>query len=559
MIKATLLLWFAVCAIPRLRHRSAAERHLLWVACLAAATLLPLLRLLLPGWQPDWMSDVMAFLPSPFDPAPRWTVGQDADIVVRAIAIESTPWVLGDWLSALWVVGTAVSMFRLAIDAMELARLARTAGSVSERRSQLAEDIARALHLQRPVHLLRSPRSIIPGTWGIRRPYVLLPACADDWSDERTRAVLAHELAHIGRGDWIVHMFAEVCCAIYWFNPLFWIAKDRLCRESEHAADDVVLALGVDGTEYAAHLLEIVRAARTPMVAWASRVAMAQPSHLERRFAALLNAYANRRTATRRTLAAAIAVTMLVALPLAAYGLKGMDDLNIQIRTSNLPAIAEGAAPSGQERAITSVPQLRVVGVSDGADALTRPEIIEYTTPPLYSDEARERGIEGIVTLGARVEPDGRVSTARVLRGLGAGLDQNAIVALRQWRFRPGSRAGAPVAMDAEVDISFNLRNDALNALIANDMATRVGPGVTPPQAIRVLSLKSWRRLAPRGTVVLDVVLLEDGTPKIVRILQSLDPELDESAVRQFEQWRFSPAMKNGRPVKVRMNAEVRF
>ena len=151
------------------------------------------------------------------------------------------------------------------------------------------------------------------------------------------------------------------------------------------------------------------------------------------------------------------------------------------------------------------------------------------------------------------------MSTARVLRGLGAGLDQNAIVALRQWRFRPGTRAGTPVAMDAEIDIEFNLRNDAVNALIANDMATRVGPGVTPPQAIRVLSLKSWRRGAPRGTVVLDVVLLEDGRPKIVRILQSLDPELDESAVRQFEQWRFSPAMKNGRPVKVRMNAEVRF
>jgi protein TonB len=58
---------------------------------------------------------------------------------------------------------------------------------------------------------------------------------------------------------------------------------------------------------------------------------------------------------------------------------------------------------------------------------------------------------------------------------------------------------------------------------------------------------------------VLDVVLLEDGTPKIVRILQSLNPDLDERAVRTFEQWRFTPAMKNGRPVKVRMNAEVNF
>jgi TonB family protein len=58
---------------------------------------------------------------------------------------------------------------------------------------------------------------------------------------------------------------------------------------------------------------------------------------------------------------------------------------------------------------------------------------------------------------------------------------------------------------------------------------------------------------------VLDVVLLEDGTPKIIRILRSLDPERDESAVRAFEQWRFTPAMKDGNPVKVRMNAEVTF
>jgi TonB family protein len=558
MIKATLLLLFAGCVIPRLRRRSAAERHLLWAATLAAATLLPLLRLLLPAWEPGWMIDVMAILPSSFVPA-QGTVGQEANIVVRAIGIESTAWMLSDWLAALWVAGIAVSMLRLAVDAMQLARLTGGAGPVSERHSRLAGEIARALHLHRPVELLQSSRGIIPGTWGIRRPCILLPACADNWSDDRARAVLAHELAHIVRRDWIVHVLAELACAVYWFNPLFWIAKNRVCRESEYAADDVVLTLGVDGTEYAAHLLDIVRAAQAPRVAWASTIAMARPSHLERRFAALLNAYTNRSTATRRTLAAAVAVTMLVALPLAAYGLKGVDDLNIQIRTSNLPAIAEGAAPSGQDAAITSVPQLRVVGSSDSAGITTRPEIIEYTTPPLYSDEARERGIEGIVTVGARVEPDGGVSTARVVRGLGAGLDQNAIVALRQWRFRPGTRAGAPVAMEAEVDIAFNLRNEALNALIANDMATRVGPGVTPPQAIRVFSLKTWRRVAPRGTVVLDVVLLEDGRPKIVRILQSLDPELDESAVRQFEQWRFSPAMKNGRPIKVRLNAEVRF
>jgi TonB family protein len=558
MIKATLLLLFAGCVIPRLRHRSAAERHLLWATSLAAATLLPLLTLALPAWQPGWMSGVMAALPSSFDPG-QPTAGPQADVVVRAIGIESTGWVPGDVLAALWAIGIAVSMLRLGIDAMQLARLAHEAGPASERRSRLVGDIARALHVRRPVELLQSSRGLIPVTWGIRRPRILLPACADDWPDDRTRAVLSHELAHIGRRDWIVHVLAELGCAIYWFNPLFWIAKNHVCRESEHAADDIVLAMGMDGAEYATHLLDIVRAAQAPTMAWTATIAMARPSHLERRFAALLNACANRNSATGRTLAAAVAVTMLIALPLAAIGSSRMDDMNIQIRTSNLPAIMEGATPPRQDRAITSAPRLRVVGLPDNEGGMTRPEIMEYTTPPLYSDEARTRSIEGLVTVGARVEPDGRVSTARVLRGLGAGLDQNAIVALRQWRFRPGTRAGTPVAMNAEIDIEFNLRNDAVNALIANDMATRVGPGVTPPQAIRVISLKSWRRGAPRGTVVLDVVLLEDGRPKIVRILQSLDPELDESAVRQFEQWRFSPAMKNGRPVKVRMNAEVRF
>jgi TonB family protein len=112
--------------------------------------------------------------------------------------------------------------------------------------------------------------------------------------------------------------------------------------------------------------------------------------------------------------------------------------------------------------------------------------------------------------------------------------------------------------MDAEVDIEFNLRTEAINELIANDMVTLVGPGITPPRVTRTTEMPG-RITSARGTVLLDVVLLENGSPKILRILRSLSPEADESAVRHFEQWRFSPALRNGVPVKVRMNAEVRF
>jgi TonB family protein len=148
-----------------------------------------------------------------------------------------------------------------------------------------------------------------------------------------------------------------------------------------------------------------------------------------------------------------------------------------------------------------------------------------------------------------------------VVRRLGSGLDENALVALRQWRFRPGTRAGRAVEMTAQVDIDFNLRNEALNELIANDMATRIGSGVTPPRIVRAVSVppREGREERVAGTVALDVVLLEDGTPKIVRVLQSLTPSLDERAVDVFEQWRFSPAMRDGRAVKVRLQADVSF
>jgi beta-lactamase regulating signal transducer with metallopeptidase domain len=137
---------------------------------------------------------------------------------------------------------------------------------------------------------------------------VLLPASASDWSDARWRAVLTHELAHIRRGDWIIHLLAEVTCAAYWFHPLFWMARNGLCRDSEHAADDIVLSQGTSGTDHAAHLLAIVRAARAPVRAWSPTVAMARASHLERRVSALLDGSANRATVTQRIAIVAVAI-----------------------------------------------------------------------------------------------------------------------------------------------------------------------------------------------------------------------------------------------------------
>jgi periplasmic protein TonB len=75
-----------------------------------------------------------------------------------------------------------------------------------------------------------------------------------------------------------------------------------------------------------------------------------------------------------------------------------------------------------------------------------------------YTDDARRRSISGDVLLEIVVRSDGGVGEVRILRGLGAGLDQRAVQAVRQWRFDPARRKGVPVDVLVEVAVEFILR-----------------------------------------------------------------------------------------------------
>jgi TonB family protein len=559
MIRATIVLLIAHVVIPRLRRASAAERHLLWTAAMATAAALPGLALIMPAWRPIWATSLIDVLPASFATLSMWALPRSPEIILRATHVEPTVWTPLNWIAAIWIVGSATMLLRLAAEVVKLRRLMSTSRDVTDPRAlHLLRETASALGLRRTPYLLRSSHALVPLTWGLLRPRVLLPDEAGEWEEERLRAVLAHELAHIRRGDWLVHVSAQIACAAYWFHPLFWTAERALGRESEHAADDEVLGIGLDGSVYAAHLLDIVRAARTPMPPRRTVVAMARTSQLERRITALLDVAVNRGTRSMRAAMATGTLAIIVTLPLAAMTIQPSAlYMDVVVQMLDLPPVAPAVDAQGPD---PMHPVVRYVAPGDtttGA-SIVPPTIAEYTTPALYSDRARQRGTEGIVSVALHVDERGRVANARVIKGLGDGLDQNALVAVRQWRFQPGTSNGGAVAMDAEVDIEFNLRTEAINELIANDMVTLVGPGVTPPRVARTSDMPS-RITGARGTVLLDVVLLENGSPKILRILRSLSPEADESAVRHFEQWRFSPALRNGVPVKVRMNAEVRF
>jgi len=90
----------------------------------------------------------------------------------------------------------------------------------------------------------------------------------------------------------------------------------------------------------------------------------------------------------------------------------------------------------------------------------------------------------------------------------------------------------------------------------------RVGGGVSAPSIIHKADpqySEEARKARYQGTVVLEAIVLKDGTVQIVRVVKSLGFGLDEKAIEALRQWKFSPARQNGVPVPVALNIEVNF
>ena len=84
--------------------------------------------------------------------------------------------------------------------------------------------------------------------------------------------------------------------------------------------------------------------------------------------------------------------------------------------------------------------------------------VVIFRVEPVYAEDARKVKHQGIVVLWAIVRKDGSLEILKLVRGLGLGLDESAITALKQWRFRPGMKDGVPVDVALNVEVSFTLR-----------------------------------------------------------------------------------------------------
>ncbi|HVG44593.1 MAG TPA: M56 family metallopeptidase, partial [Longimicrobium sp.] len=367
-LRGSLILLAALAATRLMKGRSAAARHLVWVVALASMLSLPLLARVLPEWRvvpvPAPLRPMASFVAAPVAAAPPATqpresgtegtlaapsaaaptaTSQSANVSNSAASPspEAPAPAAFDWktaLMALWIAGGALLALRLAYGIVRVWWMERRAVEITDDGwVRIADGLARRLRVGRMVTLLQEAHAVVPMTWGVMRPVVLLPADAEAWDTERRTVVLAHELAHVRRWDTLTQWIAHLALALFWFNPLVWMAARQMREEREHACDDAVLSIGTRPVEYADHLLDIVRslgAAEGP----AAALAMARRSQFEGRLLAILDNATPRGGVSRGLGLAALVVAAAAVLPLGA--------LRAARPAQALPAPSTASAPS---------------------------------------------------------------------------------------------------------------------------------------------------------------------------------------------------------------------
>jgi beta-lactamase regulating signal transducer with metallopeptidase domain len=348
-MQTSAILLVAFVLLRLFRKRTAGLRHAVILIAMACASVVPALGFYLPSWPsttlvlPTLAGEPSAMPVSPdassrllVTPLPEAAAQDSTSATSLAVTnrptdlrhLRTTVRLALDVALVIYFTGLAISIAMLCVGLLELRRIAAGATRIRSMRWQRrCAGIAAAYGLRRRVDLAQTSRPIL-ATWGFLRPQVLLPVSAEDWPDDRIRTVLLHELAHIRRNDWIVQILANTLRAIYWFNPLVWIACSRLQQECEQACDDAAVQQGEDGVEYAGHLLALARglsASAPPQLRAAAP--MARPTTLKRRVAVLLDP-AVPHTPVNLQSAAGIAVVLVAvtALVAACDGVRSTSD-----------------------------------------------------------------------------------------------------------------------------------------------------------------------------------------------------------------------------------------
>lgn len=433
-------------------------------------------------------------------PAELGQQGSSAGTREQHGALQSGLPYAGMALLVLWVVGFAAVIVARCRSWRPIAKDLRSAQRMSAGREYEAWSRLWAGR-GRPVALLASRTVLEPSVVGPFRPRVLWPlAVSEALEPAQLDAVLIHELSHVRRRDTLsgaVHMAVET---IFWFHPLVWWMTSKLVDERERACDEAVLASGAEPHRYAEGLLKVCRCClESPLPC----VPGVTGSNLTDRVERILTSSPVRSLHPgSRLLLGAVAVA-IVAGPMAVGAMAARPVLAA-------PTVEGLETTSGSIAALDTLPPAVVSGV------------------PLTPNRART------------ISPtSASISTAR----------RRATVA------SPDAATGSGPTQATPAQTAPTQRAPEV---------VDVGNGVSMPVLlIKVDPTYTDEALAARieGEVWLAGVVEPNGTLSNITVSKSLDAVhgLDDAAVAAAKKWRFKPGLRNGAPVRARVQLLLEF
>ncbi len=220
--------------------RTASQQRLLWALTFGTMLAMPAGELLLPAWQ----------LP---------LFGVPHERLAQSIRVGPAAFSVAGLALTLWLSGCVVALVRTFNDWRAARGLLARATLVDPAVLPASVHMLVRAMQPTPLRLAWTDELVTPAVIGWRAPTVLLPRVALSWGPDMLRAALVHEIEHIRQRDWLVMLLERVTLALYWPNPLLWMARRAAAMAREIAADDAVIRANIAPAAYAQQLLALSR------------------------------------------------------------------------------------------------------------------------------------------------------------------------------------------------------------------------------------------------------------------------------------------------------------
>lgn len=479
-----------------LRNKSPVTRYNLAVVTLIAMAVLPVVTFIHLAAAPSSGSVTLALS--------NFTVLSAAE--VRAHTPLFTSWLdaaqswlkpLLSWAVLLWFLGVLIMSIRIGYGWRHARFLRRTADFAPlPQWSAIVKDLSCRLGIHNVVRLAVSLHVHVPSVIGWLKPVILLPpSMLSGLTPLQIELILAHELAHVRRCDYLWNLLQITLETLLFYHPVVRWVSNQARVEREQCCDDMVVALHGNPLAYARALTELegLRHPQDALLLGANGGQVLDRIHrlLGRSATSVPAAWSPLLLAACLVLAGGLVSTSPIktvwrgALT-AQYSLSGQPietvpaDKTIPVSVQptriaqeqtlqsdpayihlpgSMPAvhIASPAAPAALDTPATP----RAVDVAaarpDPALARSGGEVIARYSPQ-YPAFAQERGVEGDARIAFMLTKDAEVADVRVLTTTGSALfGQAAARAIRKWKFTPVILSGRPVAQQMTVDFVFRL------------------------------------------------------------------------------------------------------